>query len=83
MILYHEIEVYYLMFPNPKCVMSQIGQAHIQKHCTKKMKFSIKDFFSKRDQIRGFLRIWLHLSSINVTKSAGNCGFDHVYLWKT
>ena len=26
-----------------------------------KMKFSIKDFFSKYDQIRSFLRIWLHL----------------------
>ena len=25
------------------------------------MKFSIKDFFSKCDQIRGFLRIWSHL----------------------
>ena len=26
-----------------------------------KMKFSIKDFFSKSDQIRIFLRIWSHL----------------------
>ena len=26
-----------------------------------KMKFSIKDFFSKCDQIHSFLRIWLHL----------------------
>ena len=26
-----------------------------------KMKFSIQDFFSKCDQIRGFLRIWSHL----------------------
>ena len=25
------------------------------------MKFSIKDFFSKCDQISGFQRIWLHL----------------------
>ena len=25
------------------------------------MKFSIKDFFSKYDQIRSFLRIWSHL----------------------
>ena len=28
---------------------------------TQKMKFSVKDFFSKRDQIRSFLRIWSHL----------------------
>ena len=27
----------------------------------KKMKFFIKDFFSKYDQIRSFLRIWSHL----------------------
>ena len=26
-----------------------------------KMEFSIKDFFSKFDQIRSFLRIWSHL----------------------
>ena len=26
-----------------------------------KMKFSIKDFFSKFDQIRSFLRIWSYL----------------------
>ena len=30
-------------------------------YTAQKMKFSIKDFFSKRDQIRIFLRIWLHL----------------------
>ena len=29
-------------------------------HCTK-MKFSIKDFYSKYDQIHSFLRIWSHL----------------------
>ena len=29
-------------------------------HCSEK-KFSIKDFFSKFDQIRSFLRIWSHL----------------------
>ena len=28
---------------------------------TQKMKFSIKGFFSKWDQIRSFLRIWSHL----------------------
>ena len=28
---------------------------------TQKMKFTIKDFFSKCDQIRSFLRIWSHL----------------------
>ena len=30
-------------------------------HCTKKKKFSIKDFFIKCDQIRRILQIWSHL----------------------
>ena len=30
-------------------------------HCTRKIKFSIKDFSSKCDQIRSFLRICSHL----------------------
>ena len=30
-------------------------------HCTKKIKFSIKDFFSKCDQVRSYLWIWSHL----------------------
>ena len=30
-------------------------------HSTQKMKFFIKDFFSKYDQIRSFLWIWSHL----------------------
>ena len=30
-------------------------------YTAQKMKFSVKDFFSKCDQIRSFLRIWSHL----------------------
>ena len=30
-------------------------------HTVQKMKFSMKDFFSKCDQIRSFLWIWSHL----------------------
>ena len=30
-------------------------------HAAQKRKFSMKDFFSKCDQIRSFLRIWSHL----------------------
>ena len=49
------------------------------------MKFSIKDFFSKRDQIRRKLRIWSHLlkkplmvnfifcAVKNVTQSSATC----------
>ena len=30
-------------------------------YTAQKMKFSIKNFFSKGDQIRSFMRIWSHL----------------------
>ena len=30
-------------------------------HTAQKMKFSIMDFFSKCDQVCGFLQIWSHL----------------------
>ena len=44
---------------NNKCHYNQAGN---RKPCTaQKMKFSIKDFFSKFDQIRSFLQIWAHL----------------------
>ena len=33
----------------------------ITNHTAQKMKFSIKDFFRKCDQVLNFLRIWLHL----------------------
>ena len=33
------------------------------------MKFSIKDFFSKCDQIRSFLRIWSHLLKKSLTEN--------------
>ena len=34
---------------------------NVASHTAQKMKFSIKDFFSKCNQIRSFLRIWSHL----------------------
>ena len=35
----------------------------------KKMKFSVKDFFSKSDQIRRKLRIWSHLLQKSLVKN--------------
>ena len=40
-----------------------------KKQCTKIMKFCIKDFFSKCDQIRCFLQIWLHLLKKSLTEN--------------
>ena len=42
-------------------------------HCTQKMKFSIKYFFSKCDQIRSFLRIWSHLPKKSLIETSFLC----------
>ena len=36
-------------------------EGFVARFTAQKMKFSIKDFFSKYDQIRSFLRIWSYL----------------------
>ena len=42
-----------------------------------KVKFSIKDFFSKCDQIRRFLRIWSHLAKKSLMENFIFCAvFD-------
>ena len=49
-------------------------------HCTK-MKFSITDFFSKCDQIRSFLRIWLHLLKKSITENFIFCAVFFAHCW--
>ena len=42
----------------------------MQRLCTvQKIKFSIKDFFSKCNQIRSFLRVWSHLLKKSLTEN--------------
>ena len=47
-----------------------------QRSLHKKMKFSVKDFFSKCDQIRGKLRIWSHLLKKSLVKNFIFCTVD-------
>ena len=49
----------------------------------KKMKFSIKDCFSKCDQSRKYLRIWSHLLKKSLTVNVIFCGVFYVVLWKS
>ena len=42
---------------------------HLGSGTSQKMKFSIKDFLSKCDQIRSFLRIWSHLLKKSLMES--------------
>ena len=45
----------------------------------KKMKFFIKEFFSKYDQIRSFLQIWSYLLNKSLMKDFIFCA---VIMWK-
>ena len=42
------------------------------------MKFPIKDFFGKCDQIRSFLRIWLHLLKKSLMENFDFCAVVHL-----
>ena len=46
------------------------------------MQFSIKDFFSKCDQIRSFLRIWSHLLKISLIENCILCAVLDVAIRK-
>ena len=49
---------------------------------SQKMKFSIKYFFSKCDQVRSFLRIWLHLLKKSFMENFIFCAvFAHIKNW--
>ena len=46
---------------NEECIFHFSFWISQSPNTAQKMKLSIKDFFSKCDQIRSFLRIWCHL----------------------
>ena len=55
----------------------------LKSHCiytTQKMKFFIKDFFSKYDQIRRKLQIWSHLLKKSLMENFTFCTVGHVYV---
>ena len=45
------------------------------------MKFSFKDFFSKRDQILNLLRIWLHLVKKSLMENFIFCVVKYVRVY--
>ena len=49
------------------------------KTTAQKMRFSIKDFFSKNDQIRRKLRIWSHLLKKSLNENFIFCAVDSEY----
>ena len=54
----------------------------MQKSCItgQKIKFFIKDFFSKCDQLRSFLRIWSHLLKKSLMENFIFCAVHHEYM---
>ena len=48
---------------------------------TQIMKFSVKDFFSRYEQIRSFLRIWSHLLKKSLMEDFFFCAGYSFYLW--
>ena len=60
---------------------------HAILNTAQKMKFSIKDFFSKLNQVRSFLRIWSHLLKKSSMENffcavkTVQMGLKHCHLW--
>ena len=52
-------------------------------HTAQKMKFSIKDFSSKSDQIRSFQRIWSHLLEKSSIENFIFCTVTEVQIWRS
>ena len=55
------IKIVHSCYQNRSSLLLKTGKRSSETFTAQKMKFSIKDFFSRCDQIRGFLRIWSHL----------------------
>ena len=58
------------MFPLPNRIMNH---SESQFYTAQKMKISIKDFFSKCDQIRRKLQIWSHLLKKSIMENFNFC----------
>ena len=50
-------------------------------HTSQKMKFSIKDFLSKCDQIRRKLRIWPHLLKKSLIENFISCAVAAIFCY--
>ena len=78
------IKIVHHCHQNRSSLLLKTGKRSSETFTAQKMKFSIKDFFSRCDQIRGFLRIWSHLlkkSSIeNILFCAVLCCQKYSYL---
>ena len=70
---YRFIKWTYLFVPMTHWVSVENFQA---QNTAQKMKFSIKDFFSKCDQVRSFRRIWSHLPKKSLIENFIFCAME-------
>ena len=56
--------------------MFEVNSQDTRKTAAQKLKFSIKYFFSKYDQILSLLRIWSHLLMKSLMENFGFCAGD-------
>ena len=56
--------------------MFEVNSKDTRKTAAQKLKFSIKDFFSKCDQILSLLRIWSHLLKKSLMENFSFCAGD-------
>ena len=61
----------------------KVDNVKLNSYTARKMKFSIKDFFSKCDQIRSFLRIWSYLLKKSMMENFIFCAVLEMKLKKT
>ena len=72
--LFSKFELTYIMnFKFPEPTLTNTAQ---------KMQFSIRDFFSKCDQIRSFLRIWTHLLKKSLMENFIFCVVHNSSQWE-
>ena len=72
--LFSKFELTYIMnFKFPEPTLTNTAQ---------KMQFSIRDFFSKCDQIRSFLRIWKHLLKKSLMENFIFCVVHNSSQWE-
>ena len=57
-------------------ISAAILNAALIRITAQKMRFSIKNFFSKCDQIRSFLRVWSHLLKKSLTENLIFCAVN-------
>ena len=75
--------IYRFKIPDTYFLIHTLATLLNAKYTAEQIKFSIKDFFSKCDQIRSFLWNWSHLMKKSLLENFIFCAVIHLTLIKT